>query len=913
MKRDPTILERNLVSLFTRAYAPVQPSAAFRKRLFVRVGKAVEHRVQNEKIAAPIARKALALPARGAPARRRAAAWIVAAAAVFACIFVWFAWRNHGSSLAGLQRAQFLAQGRCAVREGAQDDWRTLTAAESARGVDFNGASLALATPTNLGARVWLGSQGRIDAQSSTEVQLAYTEDTPQAANVARVIDIRLEQGALTVERYVSGGAWRIATSHGTFAIERGAIEVACLDARAGVDGAESGARVRARLRSGTAWAEVGAEHIALALDADVYVRDGRVVATTEPDAADFHSQRTSLGSALGYQAPPPASAGAATANTLALHGRLIVPEKMRLPERIAVTLLRRERLPAVSQPETRIFSTKEREFSYPDVVPGVYAVFVEVEGFAVWRTRDLALAVDAQKPIETAPPTGHTTTVDLDVALESAATVRGKIVAADTGLPLEGALVVSEDDTPSQLLPLTLEGGTHGWLAAAKSHSDGTFELGALGPGLHILRATKDDFAAVWSEEIELDRGEHRDGVELALARGGTIEGKVAHDDGAPWPNAIVIASLIDSTTQRPCMSYGMCFADAQGHYSIRDLPAGDYVLLHGLQSNTTKEKTSPRVTQAHLAAGEHITIDLPGDTHGTELIGRVTTDSGDPLSDVDITLQPTNAKTHGESWQSERTRTGGTFTFADLKPGKYDVFVGEGMGTHFILQDQVEVPAVPRFEYALKVGTGEIHGCVRAAQTKAGLAHSVLILQVEKDGVSTFAGLVLSEEGGRYSFGGLRPGLYSVTAYASTSRARAPLVAQAPERREGSRAAKAPPFGPERIDGLSIRTTERVAVADFELHPGASLTVHVGDGRGPGIEGANVRFVDADGRAITFNRVDLTDVRGNLRIEGIKPGRWTISAAHAGFAGGEREIDLQAGDRAEVELVLQPSESSQ
>ena len=99
---------------------------------------------------------------------------------------------------------------------------------------------------------------------------------------------------------------------------------------------------------------------------------------------------------------------------------------------------------------------------------------------------------------------------------LDRGGRVRGRVVDAETGEPIDGAIVLSESDTPlsylwSSLAQLPEKGAT-----GLTTRADGAFDFLHLSAGIQQLRASKPGFAPVWSDPIPLAVGRDVSGVVL-------------------------------------------------------------------------------------------------------------------------------------------------------------------------------------------------------------------------------------------------------------------------------------------------------------------------------------------------------------------------------------------------------------
>jgi protocatechuate 3,4-dioxygenase beta subunit len=844
VNHEPSILEQNLVALFTRAYVPVRASPAFRARLLERLTRELE---------------------RGRAPRRMSASRIAAAVLILAgvALAVWFATQNESGTTS---RERLLARGETAVREDAADGWRALDEAELSRGIEFASGRMDLATAPTSDARVWLASAGRVDAAPNTSLSIASGSHVGSHG-------LTLDSGEISLERYAPDGRFEIATAHGRLVLERGALTVRAVAASDLPAGFEPGPAVRARLASGEAWLDTSPGRTLLGLVSDIYLQHGRIVTATPGGPAGLDGSALASGerSSAGASLPNAESAPVDEAPEAAkLTGLVHVSDGGVLHENFAVTLLREVRLPDVSDPERFAFEGTAGRFELPAVRPGTYRVFVEAHGFAVWQV-DAPLALDAGSARA------------IDVALDRGVTVRGRVVEADTQRPIEGAVVLSEMDSPSQIVPFSSDADwMKRWLAVARTGPDGRFEFSALSRRAHVLRATREGFGASWSKRLDLADSALASEVEITLAPGGTVFGRVARSDGSPRVGAAVIASFMATDTEHACISYGFALTDASGAFSIADLAPGMYVVLHAPDAGA--EPIDPLVIQVRVERGRSTEVELPGRQRGTRLSGRVLTADGTPLADADIMVQAVSAR-GADDWRAERTHTEGDFQFPGLEPATYQVFVGRGLGQNFVWAGNIEVPDAPEHRIEMRLDGGVIAGHVRDATSRAGLARAVLILESERERDWKFAGRGFTDASGRFAFPHLRPGNYRVHAYATTGR-----------------------YGPERTADLWVGKSEGPRDVEIALAPGAALKILVRESGGTPLARVQLAFQSSDGEIVQHTQDDVTDTHGELAIPGIRPGRWTVRAEARGFATAAVPIELTTGEERALEISLTP-----
>ena len=834
MTDEKSVLEGNLERLFARAYVPVEPSAAFRARLLAAV--------RSRTLRAPRSRFPVAV--------RIAAAAAVAAVSLGAGIVLWRSAKEPARSL-----EELLAGGAAAVQEDPSEGWRPLREDEVRSGIRLATPRLDLATPAEHPATIRIGAADRLELAPASRVALV--------DDAASGLEVALDHGSLVLEHAASPPDLRLLTPDGTIRLDHGAIELACLES----DGHRS---TRALLRSGAATALVEPP-FALVVGSPIGLSSGTLLADRGLDAAAASADGRT-GAATSVEPEPPVAAAPAEPAKASLRGRISAGDGVSLPKALVVTLLRAERLPEVSQPKA--YSFEGETFAIDGLAPGTYTVFVRADGAATWQRAGVELVAGAEP-------------VDLQVLLDRGASLRGRVLDPE-GRPLEGATVLSERDTPSQLIPFTPEPREPIALVATTTGADGSFELGPLSNGRQRLRASHAGYGAAWSEPVELPRPASEPPAEivLRLVRPGTIEGQVSRDDGSPWPGAIVVASWLDASASyvdRPCLHYGIGFADATGRYEIGDLPPGLFVVLNVMEGQSGGANRVPRVQQVRIDAGARVKVDLPGGHRGASVEGTILSSDGKPLGGSDVTVLP--EKDPGTGWKSTRSRDDGRFDFPSLAPGRYLVFAGGNLGSELAYQGEIEVPDVPVFRPVVRAGSGRMRGRVSEAETGRGLTTSVLVLETDFGRGLEFAGRIVTDAEGRYALSLLPPGKYRVTAYATVGR-----------------------LGHETADAVEVDASGEAAVCDFALRPGAAIAIRVHDEGGRPLESAKLEFRDPAGNLVGFSPEDRTDPKGEVLVRGAKPGRWTLRVTHPGFETSETVFDLAVGEERAVDVQLRP-----
>jgi len=150
---------------------------------------------------------------------------------------------------------------------------------------------------------------------------------------------------------------------------------------------------------------------------------------------------------------------------------------------------------------------------------------------------------------------------------------IGGRVVAGDTGRPLKRARVI-------------VSGG--GRPHATTTDEQGRFKIAALPAASYTISASKTGFVdSVFGQRralqtgtpIELADGQQVGNVELKLARGGVITGRVLDEDGEPLARALVtILRQQYLRGEKQLTTVGTDQSDDRGQYRVFGLPPGDY-----------------------------------------------------------------------------------------------------------------------------------------------------------------------------------------------------------------------------------------------------------------------------------------------------------------------------------------------
>jgi hypothetical protein len=540
--------------------------------------------------------------------------------------------------------------------------------------------------------------------------------------------------------------------------------------------------------------------------------------------------------------------------------------------EGFTVLALRQVALPEVVDPAVFEFESAGGRFELSGLPAGRYDLFVRAPGRALWRGEPVALADTAA---------GTAPLVEVEAVLAPGAELRGLVLDGVTGLPVAGAVVVSETDAPVQILSLTGEEyAQHGVLARAVSGPDGGFELRDLTPGQHVLRVSAPGHAPAWEHALADAAGAE---VALELTPGGALEGRVTRPGGAPLEGGRVICSLTDFGASHPVMSYASAITDAEGRYELVDLPAGNWPLLSFGVEAEARGPMEPELAFVRIRAGERARHDFAAPAAGLRFEGTLLLPDGAPAAGRALWLTPLGG---GRDMVSTNTDSEGRFALAGLEARAYAVYTSRGAPPDMALLGEVDLgDGRDVLEHTLQLAGGSLAGSVLHGDGGGGVRYAVVLLlqrDGSEDGVE-FLAKTFTDAAGAFGFEHVPAGSYDLQV-ASTERGLGHAVSE----------------------GLTVATAQRLEVGELFLYPGGALeVVAVGpDGR-PAV-GARLRLV-FEGRVVHLLESAELDVEGRARVPGLAAGAWELTLGGGRYRERTLAVDVARSDgftRVEVEL---------
>lgn len=519
--------------------------------------------------------------------------------------------------------------------------------------------------------------------------------------------------------------------------------------------------------------------------------------------------------------------------------------------------------------PVVRAFRQAGGAWSWDAPTPAAFALWIVAEGYAPHVFGAL----------------GQPPGAPLDAALaRGSGPVRGRVLGAEDGRPVAGALVVSETDAWSHVLGLDPDEAAGEAAAAVLTDAEGRFELRDLRPGPQVLRASAPGFAPAWIADLTLDAGETREDLELRLGAEARVSGTVYSANGAPFARAMVLASFPGAAARRPRQTYQYAFTDHDGRYELRGLPSEPGVVLL-LGRPEEGAGGPPEIRALTPIAGRDTVVDFGEPVARPRLHGTIVDHAGAPLAGLTLSLTPedTAGVAPASAWRGLVTDASGRFEFPRLAPGRWQLFAGRGAGTQLVLVRRLEMLPGGDHRLDLALAGGRISGRVVDAGDGAPISAALVILLAEEGGGRRFAGRVIPAADGTWELPFMGAGEYHVVVL-STGSWHAP--------------ARSPTFT------LASDLDERVV--DVALPPGGAVEVFVRDEEGRPVAAAHVSFVSSAGESLAFSDLPVTDAEGRYASPGLPTGAWQVRVEAEGFATAIVPVAIELGVSARLDVAL-------
>lgn len=473
---------------------------------------------------------------------------------------------------------------------------------------------------------------------------------------------------------------------------------------------------------------------------------------------------------------------------------------------------------------------------------------------------------------------------VQVRIALERGAAVRGRVVDSD-GAPVAGARVVAVDTGAL----LDLQDAEHD---GAASDAEGHFELPAVAAGTYRAVATAAGHPRSSSEPFTSDGQRPVTGVEVVLAQGGTIAGRVVGRGGRPAAWARVRVEPAGDAI-RPGVLGGMgrraATADAEGAFRIEGLKRTELDVL------AVGERASSEPLRVDLRASptaEDLELRLVVDGR---IAGRVVDGRGRPVAEVtvsaaaDIWAQGLDSAASLRGRASDLTDGGGNFALEGLPEGRYRLRASRSAGAF-----------VHHFRPGVAARTGD-EDVELVLEREGGLRGRVVFAgggspQRFSVAVGGPPGVPFASPDGGFELPEVPPGEYTVRVHGDA-------------------------FADVDLEGVEVQAEQVTDLGSIEVQPGRTIAGRVVDGRGEPVAEASVmvakRLIGDGSRAATELgaaaaqqmglRRTISGPDGRFRIGGIDDQSQIAVAEHEQL-GRSLPVQVPAGQASpELELVIE------
>ncbi len=278
---------------------------------------------------------------------------------------------------------------------------------------------------------------------------------------------------------------------------------------------------------------------------------------------------------------------------------------------------------------------------------------FFRIEDRRPGDTVDLAASRAGYGPAS-APGVRAPTDEPVRLVMQPTSAVEGKAVDGD-GKAVAGAQIVV---LPSEM------GGPGFSIQQALSDETGAFRVEDVTPGTVDLRATAARYQSAHLANLEVRAGQDLKGVEVVLAAGASVEGRVLSPAGRPVGGATV--RRVEKEGGRRFFAMPVAAqSDGDGRYRLEGVAPGPQTFDADLEGYRRAVK------DLDVRMGENaLDLTLEG---GAEIRGRVVDDGGVPVPGAQVSLREGR-----RSWDLPNAVSGadGSFTLAGVGDGIYRLF---------------------------------------------------------------------------------------------------------------------------------------------------------------------------------------------------------------------------------------------
>jgi protocatechuate 3,4-dioxygenase beta subunit len=487
--------------------------------------------------------------------------------------------------------------------------------------------------------------------------------------------------------------------------------------------------------------------------------------------------------------------------------------------------------------------------YTFNGVPPGAYSVTVTATGFTSPSAQPVTV-------------TAGTSVSGVNLTLTATSGIGG---------------TVTDSETPAQAVSgatvfYTGTAGTTG-SGSTTTGASGTYSLSGVPPGTYSVTASDSGFTSPAAQPVTVTAGAITSGVNFKLTATSAISGTVT-DGTLPIPTATVSYSATGGSTGSGSTT---AINTTDGSYMLSAVPPGTYTVTASAPGFAPQSVTSVTVTASNTTTG----VDFTLTPTTTGAISGTVTDSQTPAQPVSgATVCYYTGVACGVTDPTATTDSSGSYTFSGLTPGTYSVSVSDTGFTSPAAQSVTVAAGSTATVNFTMTATSGVSGTVSDSQTPAQPVSGAAVSYAGTGG-TTGSGTTTTDSIGSYTFNGVPPGTYSVTAAKTGFTS---PVAQTP-----------------------TVTSGNTATASFTLTATSGISGAVTDSQTPAqaVSGATVSYTGTGGT--TGSGSTTTNSSGGYTFNGVPPGTYSVTATATGFtAPAAQTPTVTAGVTATVNFTL-------
>lgn len=328
-----------------------------------------------------------------------------------------------------------------------------------------------------------------------------------------------------------------------------------------------------------------------------------------------------------------------------------------------------------------------------------------------------------------------------------------------EQGNPVAGATIAAARTRPRPI-----------YQDVVQSDENGAFMIRGLPQGAYGVSVIAEGYASARMSHVQ----SNREDLEFVMRRKAGVSGRVTQGTGTPVTDfSLELFRVNQGTAQFGVTNRTVNVSNPNGEYTFPDLDRGSYVVL------VRADGLSPTYSPGFYVERDLVTdVNIEMQTGGT-LRGRILTPDNKPLPGALVTLRGRDFNVwHQHSIfggaigdpnnvpiTTARTNSKGEFELVDAYPGDHQVEVTHANFLTTYVGVYVQADRVTDAGEVVMALGSSIHGVVNLAGGGIATGASVY-LTLKDENAGFFNKKIIADARGRFSFDGLHPGTYEVSA---------------------------------------------------------------------------------------------------------------------------------------------------